>query len=687
MRKLIAPLFLLLLTIVVFRSWFLSGLLSTFDFPFYSHLMMKDAHFGLYAWDWHIGFDGFAIFFSPYSWVFPFIYSPQVVFGKYFGMDWSLIERIMYLYPYLALMIISPILLIRYIFPKNKFYLLSVLIFSFNTYSLLLAGGQVFLALASALAPIVLLIFMKIINNKKPTTSQIITSSSLAGLLLSIQIMMDPRISYTTMSATVLYLVFNIKYKLSRENILNSCFLILASIVIPLGIVALLQAFWIIPSVLYGGNPVEALGSAHSSVEAVRYFSFAKLENTISLLHPNWPDNIFGKTYFMRGEFLLLPILAFSSLFFISKKNQNEKRYILYFALLGLIGAFLAKGASEPFRNLYIWMFNNIPGFNLFRDSTKWYTLVAISYSILIPFSIFSIYDWLRSKIKNQKSKVQIKYQKYLPNVFLLFAVLYLIFLIHPAILGQLGGMYKATSIPDDYVKLEKFLVSDPNYFRTLWIPSIQKFGYYSNNHPEISAQVLFNTTDRKNLFMKLAETKTEKLLEEASIKYIIIPYDSEGEIFLTDRKYDEKKYKEAISQLDTISWLKKNNHFGKIIVYELPTFKDRFWSPQNHLKISYKYINPVKYQVHVVDARKGDVLVFAESYDKGWSFSSSNFKVNSSKFNGKFNSIVLPKNGNYYLDVYFEPQKWVDLGTTISLMSLGIIMLSLIYLTFKKKN
>src|ERR1035437_3871302 len=146
MRKLVAPFLLLLLIIFIFHAWFLSGLLSTFDFPYYSSLMMKDASVMPYAWGFHASLDGLARFISPYSWVLPFINIPQVVFGR-LGMDWPIIERIVYFYPLLILLIISPVVLFKTVFPKNKFYLMAIIIFSFNTYSLLLFSGEIFVAL------------------------------------------------------------------------------------------------------------------------------------------------------------------------------------------------------------------------------------------------------------------------------------------------------------------------------------------------------------------------------------------------------------------------------------------------------------------------------------------------------------------------------------------------------------
>ena len=473
MGKIIKPFLLFLLAILVFHSWFFPGVLSTFDFPYYSSLMMKDANIIPYAWGWHIGFDGFAKFFSPYSWVFPLIYIPQVIFGNLLRMDWPFITRIMYLYPYLIFMIVSPILLIRYIFPKNQYYLLAVFIFLFNTYGLMLAGGEIFLALAYALAPIILMIFLKIADSKQQRADNKeqkadIRYSIIAGLLLSVQIMFDPRIAYVTLSIVGLFLFFAFCYLLSVKKMNIFFNLIFYALVIPLGITVLLHAFWIIPSILHGGNPVETLGSAYSTVGAINYLSFAKFEHAISLLQPNWPENIFGKVGFMKPEFLLLPVLAFASLLFVNKlKEGREKLYILFFAFLGLVGTFLSKGSNDPFGGIYLWMFRYIPGFIMFRDPTKWYLLVALAYAILIPFSVWNICDWLKLQ-----SKFLIKSKVFnLQNAFLFFVICYLLFLIRPAILGQLGGMFKITSVPEDYVRLEKFLANQQDYFRTLWVP------------------------------------------------------------------------------------------------------------------------------------------------------------------------------------------------------------------------
>jgi hypothetical protein len=84
---------------------------------------------------------------------------------------------------------------------------------------------------------------------------------------------------------------------------------------------------------------------------------------------------------------------------------------------------------------------------------------------------------------------------------------------------------------------------------------------------------------------------------------------------------------------------------------------------------------------------KKGDVLVFSEGYDKGWaarlaSQQVESHKVESRKYHNRFNSFVLPEDGSYSLEVYYGPQKWVDIGIWISAATLIAIAFLVIKLS-----
>ncbi|PIR79698.1 MAG: hypothetical protein COU25_04025 [Candidatus Levybacteria bacterium CG10_big_fil_rev_8_21_14_0_10_35_13] len=352
--------------------------------------------------------------------------------------------------------------------------------------------------------------------------------------------------------------------------------------------------------------------------------------------------------------------------------------------MLGLLGAFLAKGANEPFGEIYLWLFNHVPGFVLFRDPTKWYTLIALSYSMLIPFTIFKAYELLKSPQKFQISNFKNQFFNF-QNLFLILTSLFLILLIRPAFLGQLSGTFKSVQIPKEYVRLEQFLSSQESFFRTLWVPTQQRFSYYSAKHPAVPAQNFFKTVEYSQIIKKIKTSEGEKLLQEAGVKYVVVPYDSQGEIFLKDRKYNNGIYQKTINEVKQISYLKHANGFGKIAVFEVSNPKDHFWTTSKSLTLKYKYISPVEYKLEIKNARKGDIIIFSESYDVSWIAQSSKFKVQSSKFDNKFNSFVLPADGDYNLKVYYTPQDYVNIGMVISGLTLVLILGALIY--FKKRK
>ena len=431
---------------------------------------------------------------------------------------------------------------------------------------------------------------------------------------------------------------------------------------------------------LFRQNPFGDLGQSYTSSGIVRFLSFAHFSDAFAFLHPNWPENLFGKVYFMRPEFLFLPILAYSSLLFLKKSNRT----IIFFGLLGLIGSFLAKGTNEPFGEIYIWLFEHVPGFVLFRDPTKFYLLVSLSYSVLIPFSLYSIGEWIRSKIKDpsnsagrQKLKTQSEY------IFLLFIILYLLFLINPAIMGQLGGTFQKHEIPKEYIVLKDFLYGKSEFFRMLWIPSGVRFNYFSNKHLVIASELLFGTKDITKVFEKLHSTETKIYLQALGIKYIIVPFDYFGEIFVKNRKYDEEQYKDTIEQLETLPWLKRLHSFGKIVVFEVPHPKDRFWLLGNG-KISYTMINPVDYDL-TISTTEPQSLIFSENYHPSWVATSDSFTADSKKNIFGLNSFSLSKRGSYSIKITFAQQKYYKYGQMISIVTLISVVLAI--LVFQKKK
>ena len=474
---------------------------------------------------------------------------------------------------------------------------------------MLLDGGQIAMALSYSLSLLIFYLFLKILFAKKK-----LIASLLLGLLLSLQIIYDPRVTYIMFIGLVIclfvyvYLFFDV-----NKRIISPVFnIVLYGFIIPGSISLLIHFFWLFPTFMLNQNPIKSLGISFSSAGAVRFFSFAQFENSISLLHPNWYENIFGKVSFMRPEFIFFPLLAYGALIFIKtggySVDKKKNFYIITLCLFSIIGTFFAKGTNEPFGGIYLWLFEHFPGFMLFRDSTKWYILIALAYSLLIPLTIQEIVDHLKRWIQINKN-ISFLYL-HLAGIFFISFICIFLFIINPVVLGKLQGVFKQKTIPREYIQLKDYLTSQASYFRTLWMPRIQRFGYYSDMHPAINSQEFFEITALESLMEKLQEDDSKIQLQEAAIKYIIVPFDSEEEVFLTDRRYDVNKYKNTIERLQKITWLKEIKKFNKVRVFEVKNPKKHFSSTNSNIQTKDQYISSAKYIIKVINAKK------CEQYD-----------------------------------------------------------------------
>jgi|GEM_PF-7061107 len=82
-------------------------------------------------------------------------------------------------------------------------------------------------------------------------------------------------------------------------------------------------------------------------------------------------------------------------------EENRRRRYILFFAVLSVIGILLSKQVSDPFGNLYYWLYDNFPGFNAFREASKFYILIALGYAV----GMASLVEWLLPPSRHGKKE------------------------------------------------------------------------------------------------------------------------------------------------------------------------------------------------------------------------------------------------------------------------------------------
>lgn len=642
-KKIISGFYVLLFIAIVFsifKNWFINPEIIGGDWPYYQTEALKDYSLLPHLWAPWLGNGTGGV--NPLLGLYFFQAFLIVVFNQFIHIPWPLVYKIGWFGLYIFLSIFSTIYLLKTVFKNERLSTVAILIggviYISNTYALMLvSGGQMGVALSYALAPLVLAKCVIALETKKIPA---------AALLLGLQIMIDARISYVVLVAVLLYFLTHFKKQTAFANIV-----ILAII----GVVALfLNAFWLLPLIVLRANPLQSLGGIYTSVDALHFFSFADFSHAFSLLQSNWPENLFGKTYFLRPEFLIIPLVAFSSLLF-------KKAKALFFSLMGIIGVFLAKGTHEPLGSLYAWFFVHLPGFIMFRDSSKFYVLGALSFCTLIPYALDK-YRFVGKKF-----------------IHLLFLAIW-IFTIRQAVSGQLTGTFTKREVPSEYIQLKNLLVAQPEYYRELWIPRFQRFGFASNDRMGIEAEPLFQATNAAELVASLRRSDAKQILERRSIRYIILPTDPLGDIFLSDRKYDDTLRNSYASILKEVPWLTKKQNIGGIEIYETPSHRDHFWL-EPEAKISYSRIDQSSYKV-ALHTDVPSTLFFSETYHPGWELRDKSLTIHAQKTNDSLNSFTMPIPGDHEFLVVFAPQMYVDYGLIIS----GTTLIALVFFPFRSK-
>ena len=376
-------------------------------------------------------------------------------------------------------------------------------------------------------------------------------------------------------------------------------------------------------------------------------------------------------------------------------KNQNVKNLtiqpsnhpaIVFFAFLGLMGAFLAKGANEPFGGVYLWLFDHIPGFVMFRDASKFYVMTAISYSVLIPFTIGKLIEW--ASIKNKV--LSIKVLNKLNTKYLILTTLFLLFwafTIRESLLGQVGGLLKPKIIETDYSVLKDLLLSNREFARTFVIPSRQRYVYFSRDYPSIDASSVLGTSSVSAQLSWFKNDAAREQLSRWSVKYIIVPTDPDAELFLTDRKYDPNIRERVLQELRSVPWLTEKSGFESLGVFETADSKSHFWLEDREgnnakMQVLVAAVNPTRYEISVGSVPAGTRFVFSESFDSNWTLIGEEQILPSRSTEDGLNSFDVPV-GTYFT-IFYKPQTYVEAGTKVSLAT-GIALLALLLWTSRR--
>ncbi len=530
---------LLLISVIVHRNWFQDDTLIAGEVTYYPGSYVAGSVGSPHMWDATKNAGGPS---GVYLYRHPFLFMRGLL-TRWFGEGVS--DLLAYKIPLVAVPVLAMYCLIYFLLKKDRTAcFVGSLFFSLNTYVLHLSrGGQSHGAIAVALAPLPILFAIKGIKHGD------LRYSVAGGLALALQACLTARSAYLTALIIVMYMVLHLCCLAGRRvtHRKHSAFLAVRAVAVILVLTACLHLYWVLPlSVQRGVSAPSSLGQPywiydHNSVTLAR---------AATLFHP-WDtlqqENV-GPVRLedVRSLYWLLPVLA------LGAPLLSRRRDIWFIVLIAAAFVFLAKGAHPPLGRLYIWCFKNVPGFQGFRDPSKFFLGVSCMYAVLLGCSVSGI---CRAVAMAAPGRL-----RYLSKAFLVLSVAGMLYLVYPHCKDQLvGGTYLPRPMGEDYLEVRDFIRADRGRFRTLWHPLRGTYAFYSPAYPYISGGdyhqldlYLYRMDINKRCLDQT--TRWGKLVGLLNAKYIVLPPITVGEWVYDAFKTTREEHRDRLLEQQDIS-------------------------------------------------------------------------------------------------------------------------------------
>lgn len=491
------------------------------------------------------------------------------------AMTWDLFTRIFFLIPIIFL---TPLFSFLFFKKMTQNFLISMsasLLYTFNTIFLKLQLD--FLTYASVwwILPALLLVTYKPIDTNSARSTIYIMLLCTIGYILEIRVM-------------IIILVFvgiaSMFFSWINRGNVASIFKRLSVFLLGVFGSVLLSTFWIIP--LFTSTAQSTFSRASKNT----FVSYYDILDAMTLHQYNWMHNIVSASFIKQPiDWWLfgVPLLVLVGVYAFPKIFERQKRILfLFFATCLPLAILLTKQGNVPFDSMYDWLFHNVPLFNLYRESSKFFILSAFLMSIFFGIGIYVLWK----KVSKYNARIA------LISVSILLLTL-TVFNAQHFFSQKIGGMARGVDIPKDHT-IQKYCGSgDSEFFRTLWIPTKSRFTQYSDMCPYIdTSQILegldaihggkiFSTRQWKQRFATLFESPLfEKYINLYGVKFVIVPEltttvkytDStttivEPNYFVHFGSKEDKRIRDwYISELDKLPYLKRvGNRGGALVLYE----------------------------------------------------------------------------------------------------------------------
>jgi hypothetical protein len=271
-------------------------------------------------------------------------------------------------------------------------------------------------------------------------------SMFVCGLLVALMIYTSPQVAYLFILFVLLYVIFDLAFS-GRTGIAKRIVTrgVQVSLIV---VVALVAAFPFFYQLTMVNLPV---------------YSTRAEEAAVTVSPPNVMESII-----LQLSLIAFVILAFLYLWWKSGLTEDSSSFlikagrqqILFFAVLGLLSVFIVLLVIEPLTPIYYWLFNNVPGFGMFREADKFFMLSVLS----VAFFLGLVAEGFKRYVAKSSSIVR----KALPILLISMIVLASSW---QFLTGNIAGSVGTVKIPEAYQQLDSWLSSQNGDFRIAFFP------------------------------------------------------------------------------------------------------------------------------------------------------------------------------------------------------------------------
>lgn len=548
LKKQAWPIFLTLITFVVFLKWFSFSIFSYGDWPFkFANTFLEYLQFPYWETLYGFGDINLLVWRTPLHFLYGLF--------SWLGLNFNVTEKILIFWPTLFLVSVVAYFLLKTITKSKPGAFLGSLLLSFNTYTIAsYSEGHILIITAFGYSLASFYFYLKA-GRGNDTRYYII-----AALLLFVTGYHDIRILYLMFPVIISFRVYKLISKETKFDIKN----LLSAFVLPAIVVFLLNVFWLLPS-------VETSTLTSNAILSREIFGndFFNLLQAITIFHPFWTGE--GTEWFVRQNipiyFFFLPLIVFSSILVCRSKRA------IFWLILSILGILLAKQSGEPFPELYSWLYHKIPGFNAFREASKFYLYIIFGYSVLLA-ELCSVI-WSRKRALFGKVKLK--------HIFVLLVTILILFNTKPIITSEFGALFAEREMPNDYAFLNTLVNNNENFYRTLSIPRNPTWLSFDPTHPRLSGSELLSSSwenfvsdsrIEEEVVSPLSQNFSKELINMSSVKYVLVPSYEEKieESFFAFYGGEENPNIRQwyIDQLDKLPYLEKIDiGTEELVVYE----------------------------------------------------------------------------------------------------------------------